>query len=96
MENITKKEERILITISLYFREFTPKLGIKMIDLDEDKINILLSRPGLFIGKKGRDINIITRILREELENSNLIINLKESNIDNYLYLYEYINSDKN
>ena len=88
-EKLSPMEIKILREISFYFGQNVNKLGIKAIKVKRNKIYILLSCPGLFIGKHGRDINELT----ERLSNSICLIKkpqiiLSKSNIDNHLNFY--------
>jgi len=85
LENITNDEKLILREISYYFK-YPSKLDIKMIKYRDNVIHLLLGRPGIFIGKKGRDINNITDIIKKIFNNSNIKFHIEESKIDMFLY----------
>jgi ribosomal protein S3 len=92
LESISETEKIILKEIAWYFKNNIDKLGIKKLVFEEDTIHILLSRPGLLIGRKGEDINNLSEILKKKLNNQNLKLHIEESLIDNYLI--DYTNLD--
>lgn len=93
-ENITKREEKVLREISHYFYsnsdfdvnryyKIINDIDIKRIKIKNDVLYILMSRPGIFIGKAGRDIFAI----EEHLKYGHNIkkIEVEESKIDMFL-----------
>lgn len=94
LESISETEKIILKEIAYYFKNYTNKLGIKRLVFEEDTIYILLSRPGLLIGRKRKDINNLSEKLKKKLNNQNLKIYIKESLIDNYLVDYTDLDLD--
>jgi len=84
LENISKEEKAILKAISYYFVD-PFKLDIKMLKYKDNVIHILLGRPGILIGNKGRDINKITDIIRNGFNNPNIRFHIEESTIDMFL-----------
>ncbi len=82
LEIISEDEKTILREIVNLYDEHTHDLGIKKLVYKDNLIHILLSRPGLLIGQKGKDINGLTEILKIRLDNPNLKIHIEESTID--------------
>jgi ribosomal protein S3 len=85
LESISETEKTILKEIAWYFKNNINELGIKRLIFEDNEVHILLSRPGLLIGRKGKDINNLLEILKKKLNNQNLKIHIEESLIDNYL-----------
>jgi ribosomal protein S3 len=91
LEIISETEKIILREIAYLYSPNTYRLGIKRIVFEDNIVKILLDRPGILIGKKGRDINTLLEILKKKLENQDLKIHIEESSIDSYFIDYDEI-----
>lgn len=90
-ETLSQIEIDVLREISFYFKEGVHKLGIKNIKIKRNKIGILLNRPGIFIGKHGKDIDNLKEIIKQNTTIKKPDIQLFESNIDKHLSIYEIL-----
>ena len=98
-QKFNEPEKAILKIIGAHFKTNVDNLKILDIEFDKEqnRFDILLSRPGLLIGKLGRDIDQILKIANEELKVSQLVdheftFNLHEATIDRYLHMWNYTN----
>jgi hypothetical protein len=95
----TGLEKEILYTIGYYWLQHNnfnyeetyktiDSIGIKHLKIFGNRIYIVLDRPGIFIGLKGKDINAIEDMLYQNTEKQ-LKFYIIEDKITNYLYPME-------
>lgn len=87
----TKLEKDILTEIGYHFKHNVNKLDIKSVKLEHNMIHITLGRPGLLIGKKGKDINVLMEKFKT-IVGPDVELEIIESKMDNWLRAFEYSN----
>lgn len=86
---LRESEKDILTEIGYYFERNVDKLGIKFVKYESNVIYLILSRPGILIGKKGRDVDNIMKVFKE-MFGSDVKLKMIESDIDTWLHTFEY------
>lgn len=86
--NLSEKEKTILRVIGYYFKKNTYMLGITSIEVKNDVIYLTLNNPGVLIGKKGKDISEVKKLINESL-NQKMKLRLIETDINRILNTFK-------